>query len=165
MSTPLRQLCDWLVTTPLSQVVQGTSWAIPAIQTLHILAIAVAVSSAFMIDLRLIGILAPARPLASVSARFLPPLWVAVGALATSGAVLIVAEPNRTLLNRVFGVKMLLLILAIAATLVIGRALRRDSEFWDRSTARRAAAASLAVVSMLLWSGIVCAGRWIAYLA
>ena len=37
--------CSWLDQTPLSQAIQSTPWVIPAVQTVHILAIAAVMSS------------------------------------------------------------------------------------------------------------------------
>jgi hypothetical protein len=41
--------------------------------------------------------------------------------------------------------------------------LRRDPAFGSPASGRRVAATTLATCSMLLWSGIIFAGRWIAY--
>jgi hypothetical protein len=41
---------------------------------------------------------------------------------------------------------------------------RRNTSFGD-AAGSRAAAVTLAVVSILLWSSIIFAGRWIAYFA
>ena len=42
---------------------------------------------------------------------------------------------------------------------------RRNAAFGDLRSGSRAAATTVAIVSMLLWSAIVFAGRWIAYYA
>jgi hypothetical protein len=60
-------ICTWLEQTPVSHAIQVTSWVVPAVQTVHILAIAAVASSALMIDLRLLGLVAADQPLKDVS--------------------------------------------------------------------------------------------------
>jgi uncharacterized membrane protein SirB2 len=154
----------WLGATPLSLLIQQVAWVIPAVQTLHILCIAIVMSSVFMVDLRLLGVIATAQPLASVAERFLPWIWPTLIVLLLSGSTLIIGEPARSLENPAFRVKLLLIIAAIAVTAVLQRVLRRDPGFFDVSARRRAGAKFIAAASLILWVGIVCAGRWIAYL-
>ena len=77
--------------------------------------------------------------------------------------VLIVGEPHRELVNPVFQIKMVLLVVALALTAVFQRFMQADPLYWDHTHARRAAAATLSVISLAVWIGIVFAGRWIAY--
>ena len=48
-----------------------------------------------------------------------------------------------------------------ALTLVIERPLRRNPGYWEATSGRRAAVVVIAILSLLLWSAIVFAGRWI----
>jgi hypothetical protein len=160
----LHNFCSWLEETPVSLAIQTTPWIVPTVQTVHILAIAAVMSSILMIDLRLIGILGRDQPLSRVSARFLPFVWGALPILLVSGIVVIIGEPGRTLENPIFQMKMGLLVAAIIVTLGYQVSLRKDAAFWDLSSGRRGAVKTVAVLSLLLWAGIVFAGRWIAYL-
>ena len=78
--------------------------------------------------------------------------------------MLIVGEPVRSLENAFFQIKMLLLITVIIVTLGYQAPLNKDAGFWEATNMRRGAIKLIAVFSLLLWVGIVCAGRWIAYL-
>jgi hypothetical protein len=98
-----------------------------------------------------------------VSARFLPLVWWTLIILLVTGAVMIVAEPSRSLKNPAFQLKMALLVAALAVTATFQLLQRRNAAFGDRPS--RPAAATIAIISMLLWSSIVFAGRWIAYYA
>ena len=88
---------------------------------------------------------------------------MALPVLLATGLTLIIAEPARALQNPVFLLKMGLLIAAIGVMLMCQIPLQRDAAFWDRNVARRRLAGVIAIVSLPLWVGIVCAGRWIAY--
>jgi hypothetical protein len=83
--------------------------------------------------------------------------------LLATGIVMIIGEPARSLANPVFQLKMALLVAAMAVTLSYQVPLGREPSFWDRSIGRRGAARIIAALSLLLWAGIVCSGRWIAY--
>jgi uncharacterized membrane protein SirB2 len=135
---------------------------VPTVQTVHILTIAVVASSALMLDLRLIGVFWANRPLEAVKARFLPLIWWPLLLLLATGIIMITAEPARSLKNPAFQLKMLLLIGALVVTWLFQFLHRRDAASGDGP---RAAAVTLAIVSIVLWSSIIFAGRWIAYFA
>jgi hypothetical protein len=148
---------DWLTATPLSQVIQSTSWAIPGIQVVHIVCLATLFALALNLSLRIAGRGLAVEPLVSLARRFVPAMWICVAALLVSGALLIIAEPFRTITNPVFYLKMSLLVVAVALTLWLASVARRQPE---EPTALRVAVATL---SMLVWAGIIIAGRFIAY--
>lgn len=154
--------CNWLSNTPVSLAIQNALWVIPTVQTVHILAIAAVMASVVMIDFRLLGVAGRSQSLPDVAHRYLPWIWCAVVVLACSGSILIVAEPGRELLSQVFWVKMTLLVCALAVTGAIHYAVNRGTQFWER---RRAFARVTALASLVLWVGILAAGRWIAYMA
>lgn len=160
----LNQICHWIDQTALSQSIQVAGWVVPTVQTIHILAIAVVASSALMIDLRLIGVFWADRPVEAVRARFLPLVWWPLLVLLATGTIMIIAEPARSLKNPAFQLKMGLLMAALIVSWLLQFLHRRNAAFGDVSGAR-GAAATLAIVSMLLWSSIIFAGRWIAYFA
>jgi len=159
----LGHFCSWLEQTPLSLAIQGAGWVVPTVQTIHILAIAAVVSSALMINLRLLGVAGRDQPLARVSARFRPVIWWALPVLLATGTVMIIGEPARSLANPVFQLKMTLLIGVIIVMVVYQLPLKRNPSFWEASGGRRQSAQAIALLSLALWTGIVFAGRWIAY--
>ena len=159
----LDSFCSWLGATSTSQTLQTVGWIIPAVQTIHILAVAAVVTSALMIDLRLLGVNRMRQSLAGVARRFLPFVWWPLPILLLSGALLIIAEPARALENPVFVLKMALVVAAAGITLACQIPLYRDPQFWEVSTTRRSVARLIAVVSIPVWVAIICAGRWIAY--
>jgi hypothetical protein len=165
MLSTLRVLSEWLATTSLSLTIQNVTWIIPAVQTIHILCVAAVFSSVLMVDLRLLGITQRSLSLPQVTRRFLAWLWLFLVILLVTGSLLIIGEPERSLLNPAFFWKMAMLFTVIVLTLVIARPLRADATFWEASAGRAIAGRLIAVVSIALWSGIIFAGRWIAYVA
>jgi hypothetical protein len=153
----MKAVVDWLTATSLSQAIQTTSWAIPGIQVVHIICLATLFALALSLSLRIAGRGFAVEPLASLAGRFVPVIWICLVVLFVSGALLIVAEPFRTITNPVFYLKMSLLIVAISLTAWLASVARRESE---KISAVHVAAAT---VSMLVWAGIIVAGRYIAY--
>lgn len=160
----LLDFCNALSLTPMSMLFQNISWIIPLTQTFHILAIAVVLGSIGLIDLRMLGLAGRSQSISSMTNRLVPGIWVALVVLLITGAVLAIAEPVRSLANPAFQLKMLMLLVVIALTMFLQRAIRRDVAFWELSPQRRLTAKLTAVVSLLLWLGIIFAGRWIAYM-
>jgi len=158
----LDAVCDRISASAVSQAIQTTEWVIPAVQTVHILAVAAVLSSILLVNLRFAGLSGGSQSIATVTERYIPIVWYGLPILLATGATLIIAEPSRSLQNWVFVVKMALVLLAAGVTWSYQIPLRRDRQFWDRSSSRRLAKL-LACLSMPLWVAIVFAGRWIAY--
>jgi hypothetical protein len=163
MFRSLDAFCDRISASAVSQAIQTADWVIPAVQTVHILAVAAVLSSILLVNLRFAGLKGRNQSIAAVTARYLPIIWYGLPILLATGTTLIIAEPSRSLQNWVFIVKMALVLLAAGVTLAYQIPLRRDQEFWDCSSSRRRLAGLLACLSMPIWIAIVFAGRWIAY--
>jgi hypothetical protein len=163
MIETLRTFTDWLAQTPLSLVIQNVSWVIPLVQTIHIVCIAIVISATFLVSFRVLGIFDTSEPIAKLSNRFLSWVWWALIVLLISGTLLVIGEPGRSLMNPVFALKMAMLVVVALLTALLQRPLVAEAGYWDASGQRRAVAKSIAVLSLGLWSCIVFAGRWIAY--
>lgn len=153
----LQQFSDWLASTGFSQAIQSTTWAIPAIQSVHILALSLLFAAALIIALRFVGRGLAAESLHAVTARFSHHIWILLAVLAATGLLLIIAEPHRTVTNTMFYAKMIMLLVVIALTLWLGAVSRRQQQ--PVSALHRAGA----LLTVLLWMGIMFAGRYIAY--
>jgi hypothetical protein len=160
MHALLIEFSKWLASTSLSQTIQTTGGIIPALQTIHILCVAVVFTSAVLVDFRIWRLFERDVPLPQVARRFLPSIWPALVILLLTGALLIIGEPRRSLLNATFYIKMSLLLGAILLTAGLQGSIALRPSFWQN---RRLAERALATLSILIWCGILFAGRWIAY--
>jgi uncharacterized protein DUF6644 len=157
----ISQFCKWLDATPVSQTFQSLVWFVPTVQTIHILSIAVVMTSVGMLAGKLLGLTGRNQTLAALVSSLMPWVWYALAVLLATGFLLTVTEPARELLNTAFRAKMLM-VLAMAGILrLVQVRLRQDPEYWER---RRAAAGGLGAASLLLAVTIIVAGRWIAYI-
>src|ERR1700756_768950 len=103
------EFCRWLGQTQLSITFQSVSWIVPSVQTIHILCVAIIVTYSAMLDLRLIGVAGKGRTIAQMTRDSMPWIWKALAVLATTGTILIIAEPARELTNAAFWLKMSML--------------------------------------------------------
>ena len=149
----MEHFAQWLQATPLSILIQSTSWLIPLLQTIHIVMIGVVFVAVLLLVLRVLGVARTDEPESVVWARFAPWIKRSVSVLALTGLVLIISEPVREFTAVSFWLKMLLLALGIASIAALGSALRRDA----------AASRPLAVFTLLLWLAVIFLGRAIAY--
>ena len=154
----VHQFSDWLSATSLSQSIQVTTWAIPGIQTIHIIALAILFAAAIVFSLRIAGRGLASEPLPVLAGRFTRAIWYLLVVLLATGTLLIIAEPGRTITNPVFYTKMVLLAVAIAVTLWLSAVARRQ---FERPSGVHV---FMAAVSILLWICIMFAGRLIAYI-
>jgi hypothetical protein len=135
----------------------------PIVQTVHILSVAAIMGSIVLIDLRVLGLALPSQRTSELVRRLMPWTWGALPVLAASGLVFVCAQPTRYLSNPVFGLKFAMLAPAVILAVVFQRGNTKNSGFWEQSRWRTASARAIAACSLMLWIGVVMAGRWIAY--
>jgi len=156
----IQEFSRWLQATAASEWLQKAIWMIPGLQTVHILGICVVMSSITMLVLWLFGLVGRSWPLPEITRRFLPWLWMSLIVMLCSGVALVLADPERALMNEVFWLKMSVLLGAVLTTALFQFSCARRTELWER---RRLAAAVMASVLFVMWVGTAAAGRWIAY--
>lgn len=158
----MEPLIHWIANTALSQAIQNYEWAIPTIQSIHILGVCVMLSSVGMIVLRLMGRAGTRISVANTAARYVPWMWGALCLLFCTGVLLVIGEPRRELTNIVFQVKMLLVLCAIVVIGVFQKSAYRHPDFWNHEP-ESTRIKMMAIGALLLFFAIAVAGRWIAY--
>lgn len=157
----MQSFSDWLYATTLSTTLRETSWVVPGLQSIHILALAFLVGSALVTDLRLAGVLATDVGQGSVVKAYFSRIFKALLVLLLSGSLLVLIEPGRTLGNTLFWTKMGLILTAVALTWLLKRPLiARQGE----GTGPLPPYIKLVGwLSLLIWAAAIFCGRWIAY--
>lgn len=129
-------------------------WAYPALEVVHIVAIGLLLGNLVLLELRVFGMGAalPVKPLARLSLGL-----AATGFFlaAISGLLMFASQPEELLANRIFTLKMLILLVAACNA---GLFHARDSLSKMDTMAR-----VYMVISTVLWLSVVTCGRWIAY--
>lgn len=132
----------------------GSIWAYPIVLSLHTIGLGMLVGFNWVVDFRLLGFASDAIPLKSME-RFFPWMWWGFWINAASGLVLTFADAATKLTSWVFGVKMVLIALAVAVLVQ----LRRRVFVQGTSDGK-----ALAVVSIGLWVSATLMGRLMAYI-
>ncbi len=161
----LRSLADWLAATPLSVALQARPWTSAMSESVHIVALSGVFFSAILINSRLLGLGRGGRSISQLTQQLTPWIWRGLAVLLLTGAVQIMAEPVRVLVNPVFWAKMALLVAVVLMSAGVTRAVGRNAERWDAAALRPAGATAFAWCSTLLWVAIVICGRMIVYVS
>ena len=155
--------CKWLEQTSVAAAIRESLWLFPAIETLHLLGMAALVGTVAVLDLRLWGWRMRRERVSELVSRLLPWAWVGFALQAITGALLFSSEAVKVYTNPAFRLKMLLILLAGAHALVFHGFVYRDVASWDDSATLPAKAKVSGLVSIVLWVGIVAAGRFIGF--
>ena len=160
----MNSFAEWLSTTAPSVFIQmHESWMIPVIQSLHITGIGIAVGSALMMTLRLLGWVGTDQTVLESQRRFGPWLTGALYLLLASGALLIVAEPVRELITFSFWLKMSCVAAMVAIFAIFQASVRKRGQQWEQTLSKRRTVRLAAMLTFVLWGCIIILGRLIAY--
>jgi hypothetical protein len=157
------RFCQWLESTLGSIALHESIWGYPIIESVHVLTLCLFLGLAVMLDLRLLGVTMLRTPVSEVEGRLLP--WTIAGfcIMVITGALLFYAIPVKTYLNIFFRVKLLFLLLAGINVWVFQLTISRSMSEWDLDPVPPRRARLAGGLSLVLWAGIVVAGRMIAY--
>lgn len=148
---------------PLGQAMRQSLYLYPAVEIMHLLAIALLVGSILALDLRLVGwrAVVPSWPLAR---HLLPIAGTGFSLAVLSGLLLFTTEAASLAFNPAFRIKLLLLLLAGLNALLLHRGPWRDIGQWSSAPKPPARVRVAALLSAVLWVGVLSFGRLIAYL-
>ena len=129
-------------------------WAYPALEVVHIVCIALLLGNLVLLELRVFG-LGAALPVKDLARLSLSVALCGFGLVAASGLLMFATQPAELLSNRLFTLKMLLLMLAGC----------NAAWFHGRGSLARldGLARAQMLVSTVVWLAVVVCGRWIAY--
>jgi hypothetical protein len=156
-------ICQWLEQTTVGSSVRESLWLFPIIETVHIFGIILLVGATSILDLRLMGLTFRDESVSKLAARFIP--WALAGFIiqVCTGLLLFSSEATKMYDNVGFKVKMCLILVAGINALVFHSVAYQSVGKWDNDPVGPLSARAAGLISILLWFGIVAAGRWIAY--
>jgi hypothetical protein len=132
-------------------------WAYPTILTLHTIGLAVVVGANCVVDLRLLGV--STRIPVDVLRSLFPIMWWAFALNFLTGVLLFMSDATHKFSQGVFWVKLAVIAFAVLVTWPVWRGVdQRDAA---TITPRLQ---SLALLSLVLWTAAIVAGRLLAYL-
>jgi hypothetical protein len=159
----LLTLCKWLEQTSVAAAVRESLWLFPAIETVHLFGIILLVGSTVAFDLRLLGFALREQSVSKLASKLMPWAWIGFAIQVITGLLLFASEATKCYGNPAFRIKMLLLLAAGSNALVFQFGSFRKVADWDSAAAAPLGAKAAGFFSILLWFGIVAAGRWIGF--
>jgi hypothetical protein len=143
--------------------IRESLWLFPAIETVHLLGMAVLVAAVAAFDLRLLGWTFRHSRVTDLALRLLPWAWAAFAVQVVTGVLLFSSEAVKIYGNPAFRLKLLLILLAGVQALLFQFTAYRHLPAWDNRNTLPFAAKLSGAVSLLLWIAIVAAGRFIGF--
>jgi hypothetical protein len=159
---PLEQALARLQDLGLPTQIRESDWMFPTIETVHVFAVVLVVGTIMTVDLRLLGFANKERPYSQVAAEMLPWTWTAFAIAALAGMLMFSSKALTYYGDIPFRLKMVCLLLAGINMVMFHWLGTRHLDTWDRGRPPRAARFA-GGASLLLWTTIVAAGRWIGF--
>jgi len=159
----LAGFCQWLQDTPWGTGIRESVWVFPIVEGTHVLALALSVGILVVIDLRLAGVLMRRQPVSQISNQLMPWSLAGFAIMFVTGALLFWSQAVKAYGSIFFRIKIALLILAGINALVFELTLRRTVADWDHDETPPFRARLAGVLGIVLWAGVIAAGRTMAY--
>lgn len=137
--------------------------AVPIVEAIHVMAIAVVFGTILVVDLRLLGVRDTRRAYTQVSREMLRWTWVAFVVAVITGAMMFAANAVTYYQNLPFRLKMLALVGAGVNMAVFHLFTARNVDEWNLNRAAPAGGRVAAAVSIALWVSVIFFGRWIGF--
>lgn len=152
----------WLEQSAPAVAMRNSIWLYPIVEIVHLFGIVVLAGSAFMFDLRLLGLSGNVR-VTDMARHLLPRARLGLSIVAPSGLLMFVAHATDWGTSPVFRVKLALITIAILNTFVFHGRTVKSIEQWDQHKPVPLGGKVAAVVSLVLWTATIAAGRLLAY--
>src|SRR5262252_5129200 len=113
MST-LLPIFQWFAHTWAATTISDSRWLFPAIEAVHIVALALLCGAILILNLRLFGVTMPGKPMRQLAEELAPWTLISLLIILASGLLLFSSEAMKAYASVPFQVKMLFLFAAIA---------------------------------------------------
>lgn len=159
----LLEICQWLQDTSIGIQIRESVWVFPIVEGTHLLGIAISVGTLLLMDLRLAGALFRDQPVSRLTRAIMPVSIAGFVVMFATGILLFLSQAVKAYGSFWFRLKVLFLILAAVNALVFELTLRRRIAAWDTDPVPPFQARFAAIAGMILWAGVIAAGRTMAY--
>ena len=143
--------------TPLGAMLRESLWLFPAIEAVHLLALAIFGGALLILDLRLLGLGLNTFKTSSIERSARPWQIGSVVTLIVTGVLLGVSEAVKLYDKYAFWVKMTAFLAALLFTFLV------RNRFAVRDPEDGLATKAVAIASLAIWFTVAAAGRWIGY--
>ena len=156
-------VCEWLESTKVGVLVRESLYGFPILAAIHILGLTVSVGTLVWFDLRLAGVSMPRCPVSSLYRRLMPWTLVGFGVMFLSGLLLFTGFATKAYGNVYFRIKLTAIVLAGVNALVYHRMTERRIAHWNDAARPPMPARLAGVISIVVWTIAILAGRMMSY--
>jgi hypothetical protein len=160
MKTLLLNFCVWCNASWWGVAIRKSTWLFPFVEIFHLLALGILGGTILILNLKLMRLAFKSESTAELAEEVKPWMIGSLIVMLISGFLLFSTEAVKMYGNWGFQLKMLFLLLAMIYTFTIyGRVARHDDGRFGP-----ALRVAVAVLSLLLWSGVGLGGRSLGYI-
>jgi hypothetical protein len=153
----------WLQNTQWAVALRQSDFFFPVVEGTHILALSISVGMLFMFDLRLLGLAFRRQPAGLVMKEVMKWAMPGFALMFLTGILLFLCQAEKVYTNTNFRLKFLLMFLAgLNALFYQVKYYPRTAE-WDKLQYIPAGVRTTAILSLILWAGVITFGRTMAY--
>jgi hypothetical protein len=159
----LQHLCQVLYDSDFGTMVRESNNAFSVIESVHVLSITLLIGTITILDLRMLGLILRHLSVTRLARNVFPLACCGVVISVCSGFLLFWSEAAKMYYNPAFRIKLILLALVALNPLIFHTTVYRRVQEWEVLHLSPWRARAAAVASLSLWSGVIIAGRAIAY--
>jgi hypothetical protein len=156
-------IVDSLEASGLASTIRTSLYLFPLLESAHVTGLTLVFGTILLVDLRLLGLASTSRPFTAVASDVLKWTWLAFAVTATTGALMFVTNATTYYHSAHFRAKMTLLVVSGINMLVFELTARRSVHTWDLSAKAPVAGRAVAVLSLVMWLGVIVLGRWVGF--
>jgi hypothetical protein len=146
----------------VAERIRHSLYLFPTLEAIHVVALGLVFGTIMVVDLRILGIASTQRPYSRVSREMLRWTWGAFGLAALTGSLMFITNARVYWDNSFFRIKMLLILLAGINMLLFQLTAGRSRQ-WDEARRAPTLGVVCGVVSLMLWTLVIGAGRTIGF--
>ncbi len=159
----LLNFAHWMEAQQYSQMLVAGYFSYSWLEATHVLTLMLSIGSLFIIDFRMLGLILTDVPASKLADRLHKPMIIGFVIMFITGALLVYAKPVETIQSLWFRMKMILLLLAFINAWVFNARMKAAAGSWDKNSVAPKSLRNGAIISLVLWCGVVTLGRYIPY--
>jgi hypothetical protein len=152
-----------LEASSIATSIRESLYLFPFIEAAHVIGLTMVFGTIAIVDLRLLGLASTGRPFSRIASDIMRWTWAAFALTALTGRLMFSTNAAVYYHNPYFRTKMAMLVCAGINIVIFERTAGRSIHRWDRDVAAPRAGRTAAVVSLVVWIGIIFLGRWVGF--
>ena len=158
----IRPYLESLQKSDVALGIRDSLYWFPTLEALHVVALSLVFGTILIVDLRVLGVASTKRIFRRVSGDALKWTWLAFAAAILTGGLMFTSNAVVYFENTAFRIKMLLIVLA-GLNMLLFHFTEGDSSGWHRHMSVPRLSKVCAIVSLILWIGVIGTGRTIGF--